>query len=210
VTIKEIVRDIGDIFRWFSGKGDHSVKGYVDFYTGGFVTDTLRSWGIELPGEGESFGGSVGNSVKRRLTEELLNLKLIGASVFGNEESRKEYIEKIDILRSNAGVVSESDVDAIWRADSNGASLLPSPVEDAIITSDGRIIHTDPDDSIYAFKGDVSIKPANRMAESSRAGGGVFDGSSQGASNVTNNYVNNSNFNFVDMNPGPKFDLVEV
>jgi hypothetical protein len=86
-------------------------------------------------------------------------------------------------------------------------------VNDAIITSEGQVIRTDPEDNIYAFKGDVSIAPANSVREfsgSSSGRDGGQSGSSTSVSNVTNNYINNSNFNLSDLLPGSEFDPVGV
>jgi hypothetical protein len=82
--------------------------------------------------------------------------------------------------------------------------------EDAIITSDGQVIETDPEDSIYAFKGSVSIAPANQMREYS---GGSFGGDSDAGRSRggdINNFFNNSNYDFTGMLPVPVFDPVGV
>jgi hypothetical protein len=93
----------------------------------------------------------------------------------------------------------------------------PVTAKDAIITSDGQVIHTDPEDNIYAFKGDVSIAPANSMREFSGAPvsynnsqSTVNNNNNSNSSNVTNNYVSNSNFNLADLFPASEFDPVGV
>jgi hypothetical protein len=95
-------------------------------------------------------------------------------------------------------------------------------VEDAIVTSDGQVIKTSPEDSIYAFKGDVSIAPvqsggggvsmapANTMREFSGSPAGYNNQQSSVSSNVTNNYISQSNFNLSDLLPGSEFDPVGV
>jgi hypothetical protein len=90
------------------------------------------------------------------------------------------------------------------------ATGIPGTIEDAIITSDGQVIQTDPEDSIYAFKGDVSIAPANQVRE---YGWRDFSGGDSGRGNqngVVNNYINSSNFDFTGMSPAPEFDPVGV
>jgi hypothetical protein len=104
-----------------------------------------------------------------------------------------------------------------------GPNLEGMPVDDAIITSEGQVIHTDPEDSIYAFKGDVAIAPAGSggsgevsMAPANAVRG--YSGSPSGygnqqsnvTNNVTNNYINQSNFNLSDLFPGSEFDPVGV
>jgi hypothetical protein len=117
------------------------------------------------------------------------------------------------------GVAESKDVEGVLSAGSEGPV---SSVEDAIITSEGRVIHTDPDDNIYAFKGDVSIAPsnaggssvsmapANAIKEFSGLPAGYNSQQSSVVNNVTNNYVNNSNFNLSDLLPGSEFDPVGV
>jgi hypothetical protein len=94
-------------------------------------------------------------------------------------------------------------------------------VGDAIITSDGQVIHTDPEDNIYAFKGNVSISPANSGTDVSvnpansvrEFSGSPADRGNQQANvvnNVTNNYLSQSNFNLSDLFPGSEFDPVGV
>jgi hypothetical protein len=93
-----------------------------------------------------------------------------------------------------------------------GMGIYNTPdIEDAIITSDGQVIHTDPEDSIYAFKGAVSIAPANSTREFS--GSPINNDNSQSNSttnNITNNYVSQANFNLADLFPASEFDPVGV
>jgi hypothetical protein len=101
-------------------------------------------------------------------------------------------------------------------------AAIDESVRDAIITSDGQVIRTDPEDNIYAFKGDVSIAPAgvggsgvsmapaNAMREFSGSPSGHNSQQPSTTNNVTNNYINQSNFNLSDLLPGSEFDPVGV
>ena len=76
-------------------------------------------------------------------------------------------------------------------------------VDDAIITSDGQVIHTHPDDTIYAFKGDVAINPLD--------GYGNTQGISQ--ANTPNggiNYYSNSNYDLDGFSPYSEFSPVSA
>jgi hypothetical protein len=115
-------------------------------------------------------------------------------------------------------------VEGVMSTESLGDASNATPnisVEDAIITSDGQVIRTDPEDNIYTFKGDVSIAPANAQGGVSMAPANTtreFSGSPVGynnqqssvVNNVTNNYINQSNFNLSDLLPGSEFDPVGV
>jgi hypothetical protein len=145
-------------------------------------------------------------------------LSLVGSGVssseaqFFTDEYASSYVPYEAYLSAEAS-----------KAKVTGASVAePGDVEDAIITSDGQVIKTDPEDNIYAFKGDVSIapangrgggvsmEPANSMREFSGSPAGYSNQQSSVVNNVTNNYLSQSNFNLSDLLPGSEFDPVGV
>jgi hypothetical protein len=98
------------------------------------------------------------------------------------------------------------------RSEENSLGPEPQPqkIDDGVITSDGKVIQTSPEDNIYAFKGDVSIAPANSMREFSGSPVSYNNSQTHSTSNVTNNYISQSNFNLADLFPASEFDPVGV
>jgi hypothetical protein len=125
-----------------------------------------------------------------------------------------DVVGTVEALKPNASVGSvgglSTETGETGKVESASGSKVEG-VEDAVITSEGHVIHTDPEDSIYAFKGDVSIEPANRTREFSGSPVAYSSQQSSVTNSVTNNYnVSQSNFNWPDLLPGSEFDPVGV
>jgi hypothetical protein len=166
---------------------------------------------LEFAGTSLDFSGRKDmDKFKRQLYDIYPWAKALSFNIDDNDVFRNSVIEEVSgLLRDFGQDVSQAAV--LGKVIADNVLWGHGRLEDGIITSDGQIIHTDPDDSIYAFKGDVSISPANRMNEYSGSMDNRFPGNPpQGFGPVTNNYVNNSNLQFMDLNPAPEFDPVGV
>jgi hypothetical protein len=119
-----------------------------------------------------------------------------------------ERVGRSDTAAAVYGGAAEDGAGSYQIKSSNPGGVIN--VNDAIVTSDGQVIHTSPEDNIYAFKGDVQIAPANQVREFSGSPVSYNNSQSSSSSNVTNNYINNSNFNLADLMPASEFDPVGV
>jgi hypothetical protein len=126
-----------------------------------------------------------------------------------SQSNMRPGIEKIELVRRRFAA-EEAYIEEHGSAD----GFDPLSVDDAIITSDGQVIHTNPDDNIYAFKGDVSIAPANQVREyPGFPSGGPFqqnNNSSTNNSNVVNNFISQVSAQLADMLPYSEFEPVGV